>query len=90
MYDVERAGIQADHSHMCKFESESSPGFDVVVDAIARYSAAAPEMMQTRWNSEKADRKAQRLHQAEELVGPTGTLYLSCIVLSPNPTDVPR
>ena len=72
MFDVERAGIQADHSHMCKFDSETAPGFDIVVEAIARYSAAAPEVMLTRWSSEKAERKAQRLRQAEELVGSTG------------------
>ena len=34
--DVERAGIQADHSHMCKFESDSAPGFDLVAEAVQR------------------------------------------------------
>ncbi|KAL8723144.1 MAG: hypothetical protein Q9225_000485 [Loekoesia sp. 1 TL-2023] len=27
--DVERAGIQQDHVHMCKFDSERAPGFDL-------------------------------------------------------------
>ncbi|KAL9110389.1 MAG: hypothetical protein Q9227_005120 [Pyrenula ochraceoflavens] len=33
---VERMGIERDHSHMCKFEDENAPGFDVVAEAIMR------------------------------------------------------
>ena len=33
---VERMGIELDHSHMCKFEDESAPGFDVVAEALMR------------------------------------------------------
>jgi hypothetical protein len=29
-------------SHMCKFEDESSPGYDVVAEAIQRYSNELP------------------------------------------------
>ena len=34
---VERMGIERDHSHMCKFEDENAPGYDVVVEAVKRY-----------------------------------------------------
>jgi hypothetical protein len=33
---VDRMGIEKDHSHMCKFEDESSPGYDVVAEAVQR------------------------------------------------------
>ena len=34
---VERMGIESDHSHMCKFEDENAPGYDVVAEAVKRY-----------------------------------------------------
>lgn len=33
---VERMGIERDHSHMCKFEDECAPGYDVVAEALQR------------------------------------------------------
>ena len=33
---VERMGIERDHSHMCKFEDDNAPGYDVVAEAIKR------------------------------------------------------
>jgi len=65
--DVERAGIQADHSHICKFDNENSPGFDLVVDGIQRYAEDAPETIKSRWRAEQAERKTQRLRKAQEL-----------------------
>lgn len=54
--DVERAGIQADHSHMCKFENDNAPGFDLVAEGIQRYAEAAPATVKTRWDTEKEER----------------------------------
>lgn len=65
--DVERASIQADHSHMCKFESENSPGFDLIVDGIRRYSEDAPATINERWVSEKQDRQKRKFAKAKEL-----------------------
>jgi hypothetical protein len=65
--DVERAGIPADHAHMCKFDSENSPGFDVVQEAIQRYAADAPRAIEGRWVAEKADRSNHRKVKANEL-----------------------
>lgn len=65
--DVERAGIQADHSHMCKFESDNAPGFDLVVEGIQRYAEAAPDTIRPRWEAEKDERATQRRFDANEL-----------------------
>ena len=66
--DVERAAIQADHRHMCKFENESSPGFDLVVEAIQRYADEAPEAIKRNWSSEEQERMISRRAAAEALV----------------------
>ncbi|KAL8977024.1 MAG: hypothetical protein Q9205_007094, partial [Flavoplaca limonia] len=58
--DVERAGIQQDHSHMCVFENKDTPGFTIVVDAIQRYAAEASEPIRRRWVIE-SDEKHRRL-----------------------------
>lgn len=39
--DTERAGIDADHSGMVKFEDPSGQGFRMAVDALLRYAAEA-------------------------------------------------
>jgi len=64
--DVERAGIQADHSHMCKFESDNGPGFDLVAEGIQRYAGEAPAMIIPRWTSERAERDAKKRAEIQE------------------------
>lgn len=56
MEGVERIGIDADHSHMCKFEDENAPGYEVVAEAILRYSHQAPTVIADRWVEEKKTR----------------------------------
>ena len=73
--DVERASIPADHSHMCKFEDMSSPGFDVVAEAILRYAADAPELIKSRWIAERSESLAKRQAQIQEIM--PGENYLS-------------
>ncbi|KAL9611006.1 MAG: hypothetical protein Q9167_004320 [Letrouitia subvulpina] len=73
--DVERAVIQADHSHMCKFENENSPGFDLVVEGIQRYAEEAPAIVKSRWDNEREERIMQKKAAAEELF-PGEVLYL--------------
>ncbi|KAL8769021.1 MAG: hypothetical protein Q9209_004938 [Squamulea sp. 1 TL-2023] len=58
--DVERAGIQQDHVHMCTFEDKSTPGFVLVTEAIQRYASEAPESVRRRWVTE-ADEQQVRL-----------------------------
>lgn len=66
--DVERAGIQADHSHMCKFEDENAPGFDLVAEAIQRYADEAPSQVKSRWAAEVKERVIQKEAAAEEIL----------------------
>lgn len=73
--DVERASIPADHSHLCKFEDMSSPGFDVVAEAILRYAADAPELIKSRWTAERSESLAKRQAQVQEIM--PGENYLS-------------
>lgn len=65
--EVERAAIQADHSHMCKFENESSPGFDIVTEAIQRYCEEAPDAVRRCWSSEEQERLINRRAAADAL-----------------------
>ena len=66
---VERMGIERDHSHMCKFEDENAPGYDVVAEAIQRYAEEGPKTISKRWLEEKNIRNVERREAAEELLG---------------------
>lgn len=66
--DVERACIQQDHSHMCKFENDSAPGFPIVIEAISRYASQASETIISRWNTDKAEQRKRKEAQVEELL----------------------
>lgn len=66
--DVERACIQQDHSHMCKFETASAPGFHLVTEGIQRYAYQALEVIVSRWNLEKALRLERKKAEVEELL----------------------
>ena len=65
--DVERACIQQDHSHMCKFEDDRAPGFQIVTEAIQRYSSQASDLIVSRWNTEKAALRKKKEAHAEEI-----------------------
>jgi protein SERAC1 len=65
---VERMGIERDHSHMCKFESEDAPGYDVVAEALQRYAEDAPGLISTRWEEEKRIRDLEKREAARELL----------------------
>ena len=71
---VERMGIERDHSHMCKFEDENAPGYDVVAEAIQRYAQEAPKTIAKRWVEEKSIRSVERREAAEELLGGTSSV----------------
>ena len=66
--DVERASIQQDHSHMCKFENDSAPGFHLVTEAIQRYATQALERISSRWDTEKAEQRKRKEAEVEELL----------------------
>lgn len=66
--DVERASIQQDHSHMCKFENQSSPGFFMVAEGIQRYAGEAPDLIVKRWASEKKSLLDKKKAEIDELI----------------------
>lgn len=66
---VERMGIESDHSHMCKFEDETAPGYEAVAVALLRYSRDAPGVVQERWNEEERTRMIMRTQKAREIFG---------------------
>ena len=68
VHDVERASIQQDHVHMCKFENENSPGFDLLTEGIQRYAGAAPAIIHSRWDTERADKRRRREAELTELL----------------------
>ena len=68
MAGVERMVIERDHSHMCKFEDENAPGYDVVAEAIMRYADDAPNLIRSRWEEEKHIRDFEKQEIAKELL----------------------
>ncbi|RMZ86858.1 hypothetical protein DV736_g5913, partial [Chaetothyriales sp. CBS 134916] len=68
---VERMVIERDHSHMCKFEDDNAPGFDVLAEAVMRYGQDAPKLIRSRWQEEKQIRELERHEMAKEVWGDT-------------------
>lgn len=64
---VERMGIEADHSHMCKFDDENAAGYEVVAEALLRYSRQAPALIGERWISERTTRAMEMKAKAREI-----------------------
>ncbi|KAJ5728287.1 hypothetical protein N7493_004617 [Penicillium malachiteum] len=64
---VERMGIEADHSHMCKFDDENSAGYEVVAEALKRYSRQAPTLIADRWVAERTARTMEMKAKAREI-----------------------
>lgn len=67
--NIERSGIGATHSGMCKFESSSAPGYRMVAAALIRYARDAPSLIAVRWSQAMDMFKAQRSMEASELMG---------------------
>ncbi|KAL2000359.1 hypothetical protein VTN02DRAFT_3209 [Thermoascus thermophilus] len=75
---VERMGIEADHSHMCKFDDENAPGFEGVAEALFRYSRDAPATIAGRWMEEKQTRLLEKKAKAQEILH--GSSIALCLV----------
>jgi hypothetical protein len=67
MDGVERMGIEADHSNMCKFEHEGAPGYESVAEAILRYATKSPAMIRARWVEEMKSRRIAAQAEADEV-----------------------
>ena len=49
--NVERCGLSADYTSMVKFGHAGSYGYQLVQEALQRYSKSAPEHIRTRWQA---------------------------------------
>ena len=74
--DVERAVIQQDHFHGSKFEDDCASGFDLVTEAILRYTRGAPEIILRRWGFEKEEQKTRKQDKVEEILPGTNGLSM--------------
>ena len=68
--DVERSGIHATHSQMCKFGSIESPGYKIVLAALLRYTNDSHSVIGNRWQEAKKFLALQRQNEVCEILGP--------------------
>ncbi|KAI9874123.1 MAG: hypothetical protein M1830_010171 [Pleopsidium flavum] len=66
--DVERMVIETDHSHMCKFATKRSPGYEGVAEAIKRFAENAPGTIKRRWSEERDARRDALRAQAFDMI----------------------
>ncbi|KAI9738429.1 MAG: hypothetical protein M1834_008932 [Cirrosporium novae-zelandiae] len=85
---VERMGIEADHSHMCKFDDVDSPGYEAVAEAIVRYAEAAPSVIARRWREEQKRRSDMAKAAAMEALGIDVTDHQSASEAAPTPWNI--
>lgn len=66
--DVQYFGIEASHLAMCKFESNSSPGYLNVSTTIKSWVQECPQLIYARMDIERGQRRQMREAQAAELL----------------------
>lgn len=66
--NVERSGIAANHSNMCKFSSQEQDGYKILLSACQRYTRAAPSTIRNRWRRDRSLLDQERKQEALELV----------------------
>jgi hypothetical protein len=66
--NVEQAGIEGDHSHLCKFSDAGDPGFRLILAALKRYTRLAPEVIRERWSEDRKLLKREIESEAAELM----------------------
>ncbi|KAK8065306.1 hypothetical protein PG997_012053 [Apiospora hydei] len=66
--DTERAGIRAEHRHMCKFASRDSPGYPLVAATLIRYSEEAPKAIARRWSEAAESIRIMRKGEKDDIV----------------------
>ncbi len=78
----ERMVIEADHSHMCKFASKRSPGYEGVAEAVKRFAITAQEKVKDRWLEEK-DARAHALRALVNELIPSKLISLCALRVAP-------
>ncbi|RYP87830.1 hypothetical protein DL769_000422 [Monosporascus sp. CRB-8-3] len=72
--NTDRAGLRKDHRNMCRFATRASPGYNLVVATVLRYSREAPGTITRRWASEREILTSMRKQEAMELIKGVGEM----------------
>lgn len=67
----EKCGVFATHSDMIKFSEAQDPGYRVVLEALIRYTVAAPAVITERWQKDLEALGTERQLEAEDLLKPS-------------------
>ncbi|CAK7228384.1 hypothetical protein SCUCBS95973_006863 [Sporothrix curviconia] len=59
-------GIEADHSHMCKFDGPNAPGYRTMTTAVQEWVKEAPDVIEVRWRVEEEDSEARTRREMDE------------------------
>lgn len=63
-------GIEADHSHMCKFESKNAPGYLNVATTIKAWVNKAPPIIEQRFVQEREAQRQAIMNEMREKLSP--------------------
>ncbi|QBZ62364.1 hypothetical protein PoMZ_11244 [Pyricularia oryzae] len=61
-------GIEATHSGMAKFDSDSAPGYRMVSTTLREWVTEAPNVIQVRWGVEDEERQARARNDINEQI----------------------
>ncbi|KAF8423890.1 P-loop containing nucleoside triphosphate hydrolase protein, partial [Tirmania nivea] len=68
--NVQSYGIHGDHTSICRFENEESPGYDVLVRALIDWREAAPDAVSQKWAQYRDQVMLSNIHNN---MSPTGS-----------------
>jgi Tetratricopeptide repeat len=91
--NTERCGIFATHDDMIKFSDVHDHGYRVILEALARYIAAAPALIHYRWDKDMEALEHERQLEAEDLLKPPLPYLMSDDGSKPNRNEwfiIPR
>jgi hypothetical protein len=66
--EIEQAGLDANHSQMCKFRTVHDSGFKIILAALKRYSEHAVKTIRYRWTEDRKLLKSEAEAEATELL----------------------
>ncbi|KAI9776415.1 MAG: hypothetical protein M1839_009612 [Geoglossum umbratile] len=65
---AEYAGIEATHLDICRFESEDSPGYELVAEAVKHWAKETPHLITARWGTERSLRQTCSISNVYEYI----------------------
>lgn len=74
-WNVDQCGIRATNSRLAKFNSRTSPGYQLVLATLEKYIKSAPSATGRRWEQDCKLVQNEREHEAQTLLS-TGRMFL--------------